>query len=207
MKIASIPLGLGYIAAYLDEAGFSARILDMDMLNLHPGDLNKRLAQFQPDIVGITSFSSNYKNAVDVAKAVKSYDPGIKIVMGGVHATFTHEEILKSVPEVDIVVRYEGEHALSEIAESLEGGRTPTDVLGISYRDGSRIVIDASAGEDGRSGQPPLSGVPPSRSLARGLHRQWRCEVHARYHHQGLSLQLHLLLDCIPARQEVPGQR
>ena len=140
MKIASIPLGLGYIAAYLDEAGFSARILDMDMLNLHPGDLNKRLAQFQPDIVGITSFSSNYKNAVDVAKAVKSYDPGIKIVMGGVHATFTHEEILKSVPEVDIVVRYEGEHALSEIAESLEGGRTPTDVLGISYRDGSRIV-------------------------------------------------------------------
>jgi anaerobic magnesium-protoporphyrin IX monomethyl ester cyclase len=140
MKIASIPLGLGYIAAYLDEAGFSARILDMDMLNLHPGDLNKRLAQFQPDIVGITSFSSNYKNAVDVAKAVKSYDPGIKIVMGGVHATFTHEKILKSVPEVDIVVRYEGEHALTEIAESLEGGRIPTDVLGISYRDGSRIV-------------------------------------------------------------------
>ncbi len=140
IKIAGMPLGLGYIAASLEDAGFSAKVLDMDMLGLHPGDLSKRLAQFQPDIVGITSFSANCNNAVDVAKAVKSYDPGIKTVMGGVHATFTHEEILKTVPEVDIVVRFEGEHALSEIAACVEDGRAPTNVLGISYRDGSRTV-------------------------------------------------------------------
>ena len=56
IKIASMPLGLGYIAAALEDAGFSARVLDMDMLSLHPADIGKKLAHFQPDIVGITSF-------------------------------------------------------------------------------------------------------------------------------------------------------
>ncbi len=143
IKIASMPLGLGYIAAALEEAGFSARILDMDMLGLRPADLEKRIAQFQPDIVGITSFSANYKNAIDTAKAVKRHDPGIKTVMGGVHATFTHEEILKSVPEVDIVVRYEGEQAMCEIARAVEDGQGPGRILGVSYRndgEGGEII-------------------------------------------------------------------
>ena len=67
--------------------------------------LKEKLDQSKPDVVGITCFTSNYSNAVCVAKAVKAWNTKAFVVLGGVHATFMHTEILESVPEVDAVVR------------------------------------------------------------------------------------------------------
>ncbi len=136
MKISSVPLGLGYIAAMLKSKSVSTKILDMDMLDLQIDDLKKKLDEFRPDIVGVTSFTSNYVNSVKVAKAVKSHDPGTLVVMGGVHATFISNEVLQTVPEVDVVVRYEGEYTMCDLVDAAENGRSLRGVKGITYREG-----------------------------------------------------------------------
>ncbi len=140
IKVSSIPLGLGYIAAMLESIGVYTKVLDIDKLDIQPGYLEKKLNEFNPDIVGITSFTSNYINAVRVAKAIKSHKPEALVVMGGVHATFMFKEILENVPEVDVIVRYEGEYTMSELVDAVELKRSLSDINGIVYRSNGNII-------------------------------------------------------------------
>lgn len=130
-----MPIGLGYIAAMLELNGFSTRIVDADALLLSRKELITRLKQFQPDIVGITSMSNNFPNAIKTAKIVKEWNREAVVVMGGVHPTFMHKEIMLSVPEVDIIARYEGELTLTEIAENIENKHSLEKIKGITFRE------------------------------------------------------------------------
>ena len=102
--VPSVPLGLGYLASTMESEGITAKIVDMDWGGFSKEELVDMISKFDPDIIGITSFTSNYANAVDIAKAAKSHNPNIKIVFGGVHATFIHRDVLHTIPEVDMVV-------------------------------------------------------------------------------------------------------
>jgi anaerobic magnesium-protoporphyrin IX monomethyl ester cyclase len=139
-SLSTIPLGLGYIAAVLESAGFSTGILDMSVSDIQMDELERRLAQKNPDVVGITSMTCSYPHAVKVARAVKHWNQECSVVMGGVHATFMFEEILRKVPEIDAVVRYEGEYTMPEVADALDKKRGLDKVKGIAFRDGDRIV-------------------------------------------------------------------
>ncbi len=138
--LSTIPLGLGYIAAVLESNGFLSTILDMSVTNMQTEKLDDRLNEIKPDIVGISTMTSNYLNATRVAKTVKRWNPECVVVMGGVHATFMHRNILETVPEVDVVVRYEGEFAMSELARVLDENDSPRAVRGISFRENGRLV-------------------------------------------------------------------
>jgi radical SAM superfamily enzyme YgiQ (UPF0313 family) len=138
--LTTVPLGLSYIAAVLESNGFSSEIMDMNFHEIGMERVEEKLAYDKPGIVGITSMTSNFQNALAVVKAVKLQSPGSNVVMGGVHATFMHKEILTTIPEVDIVVRYEGEFTMSELADALENGRSLRGVKGISFREGGSVV-------------------------------------------------------------------
>jgi radical SAM superfamily enzyme YgiQ (UPF0313 family) len=102
--------------------------------------LDEMLDHMKPDLVGITSMTSNFPAAEYIAKFVKLRCPESLVVMGGVHATFMHREILAETPEADIIVRYEGEFTMAELAATLENGRSLKEVNGISFRDEGRII-------------------------------------------------------------------
>jgi anaerobic magnesium-protoporphyrin IX monomethyl ester cyclase len=135
-----IPLGLGYIAAMLKLHGLSSKVLDMNVLEMRLNELKKYAAKYEPNIVGITSMTSNYSSAINVVKAIKSWFPKTYVVMGGVHATFMFEEILRTVPQVDAVVRYEGEFTMSELSEKVQNDEDLASVKGIAYRDHDKVV-------------------------------------------------------------------
>jgi anaerobic magnesium-protoporphyrin IX monomethyl ester cyclase len=139
-NLSTIPLGLGYIAAVLEKTGFSSNILDMSVSDMQIEELERKLAKIKPDIVGITSMTCSYPNAVKVAKAVKRWNPDINVVIGGVHATFMFEEVLRTVPEIDVVVRYEGEFTMPELADALDKKSGLENVKGIAFREGNRVV-------------------------------------------------------------------
>lgn len=134
------PLGLLYIAAVLESKGFSSKVLDMRFNGMDQKKLDEMLDHMKPDLVGITSMTSNFPAAEYIAKFVKLRCPESLVVMGGVHATFMHREILAETPEADIIVRYEGEFTMAELAATLENGRSLKEVNGISFRDEGRII-------------------------------------------------------------------
>lgn len=148
------PKGLMYIAAYLRNNGIKVEVLDAKHMQfVRPSLLRRSIEEIQqvvkyrvkenkPDIVGITSTTISYMPATKIARAVKEADPKVKVVIGGVHVTFTAQETLEECPWIDAVVRGEGERPMLEIAE----GRPFKKIQGISYREGAKIV-NVPAGE------------------------------------------------------------
>mgnify|MGYP006196716711 CR=1 FL=1 len=58
-------------------------------------------------------------------------------------------QLLETFPFIDYIVRSEGEHAFGELIEHLQGKRKASDILSLTWRDGSKVVENpARAMED-----------------------------------------------------------
>ena len=134
------PIGLGYIASILEEDGHKVQIKDLMLTKSSNAEVvfNKTLKKMKPDILGITCNSHERFFAFDVARWSKKSED-IKVVMGGPHVTSTAEETLKNVPNVDIIVRHEGELIMREICDKVENGKSIENVDGISFRNKGKI--------------------------------------------------------------------
>ena len=75
VSVSAVPLGLGYLAGMLETRGVPVKILDMNKGGRDEGRLKEKISSYDPDIVGITSFTSNFGNAVRTARIVKSMKP------------------------------------------------------------------------------------------------------------------------------------
>ena len=74
--------------------------------------------------------------AIDVARHVRRMLPAAKIVIGGLTATFFGEEILKTHPEIDYVIRGDGEVPLLKLVEFVCGTETRelAEIPNLSWR-------------------------------------------------------------------------
>ncbi len=123
-----IPLGLGYLAAVLEGAGHEVEIYDA-VVETEP--LGRLLDRGKFDLVGVTAVTPLIYEAWEVATQAK--ERGTVTVLGGPHPTLLPDESLER-PEVDIVVRGEGEETIVELAQALEEGSDLEGVLGISFK-------------------------------------------------------------------------
>lgn len=131
----SLPLGLAYLGAVLMEGGVEVNVLDAQILRLDNRQIEDRIAEIKPDIVGVTSTTLTYKSALEVAKIAKGACPKCITVVGGCHVTFWDKNALQESPSLDIVVRREGERTFLELTKKIERREHFGDVLGITYRD------------------------------------------------------------------------
>lgn len=129
------PLGLLSIAANLRRAGHHIEILDIHIERLCPAETKKRMKAAAPDIVGVTTMTPTAVQAHLIARLAKSLDKPPLVVFGGVHAEAVPEEIL-SDPNVDAVVRGDGEIPMQQLAD----GVSMPEVRGVSYRSGDAVV-------------------------------------------------------------------
>lgn len=123
-RVAMPPLGLAYIAAMLEQRGHRVEILD---LNLGKAKLEQRIAE--AELVGVSSYTQNYPYALAVLEAAK--EQGKLVAIGGIHATFRYEEVLRH--GFNFAVRGEGELAFAELVSRLEKGKDVRSVKGIAY--------------------------------------------------------------------------
>jgi anaerobic magnesium-protoporphyrin IX monomethyl ester cyclase len=139
------PLGLGYLAAILENEGHSVSIFD---LGLDPdGSLEDgadAIASCSPDIVGITAMTNNYHSASKTCALLKART-GCPIVVGGPHSTIFPERVV-SDPSVDYVAFGEGEDTMRELVKAIasEGPRPSDDTLqavrGICFVSGDEAI-------------------------------------------------------------------
>ena len=135
----SPPLGLAYLAAALEGAGVEVKVLDLVVFPYSKKVMESLLKDFSPQMVGFTSVTMSFDNAIDVLKDVKSLDPGILTVMGGPHVSFCAPDTMASFPEIDFIVPGEGEETIVELAKEWNNGGDWGHVKGIIYRNGSGI--------------------------------------------------------------------
>ncbi len=134
------PLGLGYLAAVLEQNQYEVDVIDCQAMPISYGEIKRKISKRKPDVVGLTSTTLTYKSALRIAKIAKEVHPKCLTLLGGVHVTFWDDKALQECPYLDVVVRKEGENTLLELMERLEAGKAFHDVLGVTCRKGKEIV-------------------------------------------------------------------
>ena len=134
-------LGLAMIGAMLEKEGFNVKILDMFALDMDVADIAREIRKIKPKIVGITSVTSNFFQAMKVLKTVKLVDNTIITIFGGPHVTIMPETVIPS-SYVDYVVIGEGEHVIIELVNYIlrEKGKK-SQIKGIGYASNEKMVL------------------------------------------------------------------
>jgi len=137
----SPPLGLACLAGALRAAGIGVELLDFVVTPYSPSRLEAAIVGFQPQVVGVTSVTMNFFDALRVVEAVKELDGRIVTVLGGPHVTFCGPQTLTQYPAVDVVVRGEGEDTIVDLVRAIGQGKPLQRVRGIVMRSGGAIRI------------------------------------------------------------------
>jgi len=147
------PVALLYIAGYLRKMGFSTRIIDVPMketvrtksfnsnlLQALQAIEDQMMAQFsalRTRIVGITCYSSEFVEVMNMARRLKAACPDVKVVVGGVHPTLYPESLFEeSDHPVDYAVIGDGELTMHELTTAIMDCRKDLPMIkGIAYYD------------------------------------------------------------------------
>lgn len=130
------PLGLLNIGGPLIDAGNDVRLINADIAPMSLGQILADLRSNLPDVllVGHSGSTSAHPVILAIAAEVRSEWPMMTIVYGGVFPTYHWEDILRAAPQIDIIVRGEGEKTAPALIAAL-AARAPLDsVRGIAFR-------------------------------------------------------------------------
>ncbi len=128
------PLALEYLAAGITN-NHDVRILDM---RLDP-DLDSVLGDYQPDVVGITSYTVHVNTVKRLFQQIKTFNPDVVSVVGGHHATVLPEDFY--TPYIDVIVTGEGVFLFREIILRLEKKIDLSGLPGAAQVENGPIVI------------------------------------------------------------------
>jgi len=125
------PLGLMVLAATIPE--HKVEILDLRNYDYSSEFIERKIQKF--DIVGVTASTSMINGALNLCRLAKEND--VKTILGGYHGSLVPEVALS--PEVDVVVRGEGELTFPELIYSFNNGQDFKTIKGINFKVGSRL--------------------------------------------------------------------
>jgi radical SAM superfamily enzyme YgiQ (UPF0313 family) len=125
-----IPIGLEYLASTILDSGFEVRIADLKMEN-RPVDAI--FGSYRPDLVGISMCATEHTEGLEIAGKAKAR--GITTVVGNYHPTGL-PDLFAAHPDVDYVVRGEGEETFLELIRRGDG----RGIAGLSYAENGIVV-------------------------------------------------------------------
>lgn len=133
-------------------------------MNMSRSRLAASIIEERPDFVGISTSTHTFLESIATLEAVSRALPGTVIAMGGYHATFAAEQILRTYPFVRYILKGEAERSIVDLLDCIEKGCVPADVDGISYlQDGSYISREPALIEN-------LDELPfPDREMVKGI--------------------------------------
>lgn len=140
----SLPLlGVLMLGTVLRDAGIEVDLVPADVLHYKKSDIIKRIQEFKPDILGVTTCTENRFDSFRVAKIAKKINPGIITVLGGPHISLSGVDTLSYIKDVDILVFGEAEETVLELAKAIKNNSDLCKVKGIAFKDkkNPKIVI------------------------------------------------------------------
>jgi len=136
------PLGLGYLAASIREAGHAVSLLDASLglslrkpeeelfsIGLTVSEIAAKSLKESPDVIGISiPFTSRLKIAIEILRRLKRTFPEATFVAGGMHATVDPESLLEY--GFDLVMLGESERSFIKY---LDDGKVKGDLTGVAH--------------------------------------------------------------------------
>ncbi len=135
------PLGLLYIASALKKARpqHEIQVIDAIAEKLSGIELEKRVSDFAPDFVGLSTFTGVMYDCCMIARIVKKTNPEIHVCFGGPHISDFPVETA-NLPDVDSIVLGEGENTIVDLMDHLEQNQPIENIPGVFTQENASEV-------------------------------------------------------------------
>jgi B12-binding domain/radical SAM domain protein len=147
------PLGFVSMVGYLEQNGYKARIVNLavKMLKNPKFDVEQFIKRLDAKVFGFDlHWLPHAAGSLDLAEIVKKHHPDAPILLGGLSASYFHEEIIEYFPQIDYILRGDTtEKPLLDLMNHISAGKEPENVENLTWRT-----------KDGRKRINPMSFVP-----------------------------------------------
>jgi len=118
------PLGLLYIASYLERSGISVKVFDVRAENLSLSDILRKIKKENPKVIGLSAMTPSIRAAVELAKEIRGKFGHTEpvIVLGGAHLC-ADPDFIRRFPVFDFGVVGEGEILFTQLMKKILRGR------------------------------------------------------------------------------------
>ena len=118
----------------MQRAGYGVALYDA-MTRFHSLDqVRATLRREQPDAVFVSCITATVMDGIEVCRIAREELPRCLTALGNTHPSFMYEEILHAHPEVEVIVRDEGEITSVELIEAWRTGSDLGKVAGLAFR-------------------------------------------------------------------------
>lgn len=141
------PIGLSYVATATRKAGHEVRFLDMMVSHNPTGELEKALADFDPEVVGISirnidtvipqRLAWSFGESAQLIAKIRESGKRI-IVLGGSAVSVVKAAALEHL-DADFAIVGEGEVAFPQLLQALENHAPYAGTDGLCFRENGRI--------------------------------------------------------------------
>jgi B12-binding domain/radical SAM domain protein len=133
------PIGFTSLSEYLERYGLRVRIINvaMKMLKDEQFDVEQLIRKNKPVAFGIDlHWMAHVQGALALAEIIKRFHPDVPVILGGLSATYYHEEILRQYPFIDFVMKGDStEKPLLQLLQTIKKGGDFKNVPNLTYRD------------------------------------------------------------------------
>ncbi len=137
------PVDLAYCSAVLKQNGFSAKVIDANILRLNTEETFARVAEIEPVMVVIATSPLdrwecpylNIDSSTALTQKIKQHRASTFVAFIGPHGTSSPHWVFEKCPELDVVVQGEPEETVNELAACVRDGADFKTIQGIAYKD------------------------------------------------------------------------
>ena len=138
------PIGFTSLSEYLERHGLKVRIINvaMKMLKDEQFDVERLIRKNKPVAFGIDlHWMAHVQGALALAEIIKRFHPDIPVILGGLSATYYHEEILRQYPFIDFVMRGDStEKPMVQLLQAIKKEGNFKSIPNLTYREGGHGI-------------------------------------------------------------------
>jgi anaerobic magnesium-protoporphyrin IX monomethyl ester cyclase len=131
-------LGIGYMASILSEAGYKSTLLDFRKSKM---EIRDRIRAIDPAVVGFSIIFHEHINLFrDLIIYLRKEGIVCHFTAGGHYASLRYEELFTLIPQLDSIVRFEGEYTFLDLVKCLTNGADWEKIQGMAFRTKKKVT-------------------------------------------------------------------
>lgn len=162
-------LGVGYMAALLGNAGYQTRTINF---RGRKSTILKILKKLDPLLIGFSVIYHGYLNQfIELTEFLRQGGITCHFTAGGHYASLRHMELFQYMPQLDSIIRFEGEYPIVELAKRLSEGSDWRSISSIAFRENNKVITNAIWPQEKELDKFPFPQRAPLREYA--YHRRF----------------------------------
>ena len=131
----AFPIGLGYIASTLENAGHPVSVFDFQVKDNTVSKFKNLIQKESFGVIGFSVATLTKNNTLKLSHLCKAVLPNCVLIVGGAYPTVYPQILIGRSAAIDFEVVGEGELTVVELISAVENGRDLNQVKGIVFRD------------------------------------------------------------------------